>query len=509
MFTFIVTKSVTRDFHRDVTTKDFTYNHQKWAISFGRVEKYLGAYLVWRNPCVGMKCYVDFVFTIVNREHFSLNEVFSAKQCRFNVDQTVNGNRKLIPIGELPARNFTDENGEFQLEVSLSNVRSVFESDIRALPQVTQGQGHASSGHVPPSPSKGQKLETNCFIFGNCEWNVALYPQVGDLSSGGGTGSRDGTRLLVCLNRLTGFDHQCRVRYRVVLGEGDRRVDSGIVDDFSDSDGRCYGWTMKGTVGDLVRRGLIRVHVEMLVANMVSEVRVHSAASTATVPGSGASGSIGASGPPGVSAVPLAHAHALCYDRDKQSWSVEADGNTEFLRLKLIYKDILNVPRNHLRYVGWSAHVLRRHPKTGAREPVTVLNAPLGKYYAQDESDEGVLMETGIPMREIHDPCCRYSEGNNQIIVQIEWIESLLLFQATYHKYDDISRTQNYQMKREISALQAENYSLERQLFSYQKSLAYASSRGHYSDDLSTPDGYGHNHMHHPAYDERSLSETD
>ncbi|KAG8237330.1 hypothetical protein J437_LFUL016345 [Ladona fulva] len=31
---------------------------------------------------------------------------------------------------------------------------------------------------------------------------------------------------------------------------------------------------------------------------------------------------------------------------------------------------------------------------------------------------------------------------------------------------------------REISALQAENYSLERQLFSYQKSIAYAHSRG-------------------------------
>jgi len=30
---------------------------------------------------------------------------------------------------------------------------------------------------------------------------------------------------------------------------------------------------------------------------------------------------------------------------------------------------------------------------------------------------------------------------------------------------------------------------LERQLFSYQKSIAYAHSRGTYSDDLATPDG--------------------
>lgn len=45
--------------------------------------------------------------------------------------------------------------------------------------------------------------------------------------------------------------------------------------------------------------------------------------------------------------------------------------------------------------------------------------------------------------------------------------------------------------RREISTLQAENYSLERQLFSYQKSIAFAHSRGAYSYDAATPDGRG------------------
>lgn len=362
VFTFIVTKSVIRDFHRDVTTKDFTYNYQKWAITFNRVDKYLGAYLAWRNPCVGMKCYVDFVFSILNRGHFSLNEVFSAKQCRFTVDQTVNGNRKLISISDLHARNFTDENGEFILEVTLSNVRNIFESDIR-IPHSQPLSGH---------PGKTIKLETNYFIFGNFEWNIALYPpQQSD------SGSRE-SRPLVCLNRLTGFDHQCRVKYRVVLGEGERRIDSGILEDFSDNEGHGYGWPLKCQLSDLVRRGLIRVHLEMISANTVSEVKLC------------------------VSNVLGMSAH--CYDRDKQAWSIETDVNTEFLRLKIIYKDIYNVPRNHLRHVSWSAHVIRRHPKTGAKEPITVLGAPLSKYYVQDESDEGVIMETGIPMREVRTP---------------------------------------------------------------------------------------------------------
>ncbi|XP_076067742.1 uncharacterized protein LOC143040547 [Oratosquilla oratoria] len=80
-----------------------------------------------------------------------------------------------------------------------------------------------------------------------------------------------------------------------------------------------------------------------------------------------------------------------------------------------------------------------------------------------------------------------YLEDRKEITVQIEWVESLLLFQATYHKYDDVTRMHNFQMRREISALEAENYSLERQLISYHNSISYAHSRGTYEDD--PPDG--------------------
>lgn len=59
-------------------------------------------------------------------------------------------------------------------------------------------------------------------------------------------------RVSVFLNRCTGFDHQCRVRYSVVLGDGPRRVDSGPVDDVSDSDGKSYGWHPNARFQDLV-----------------------------------------------------------------------------------------------------------------------------------------------------------------------------------------------------------------------------------------------------------------
>jgi hypothetical protein len=64
-------------------------------------------------------------------------------------------------------------------------------------------------------------------------------------------GSGDG-RVSVYLNRLTGFDHQCRVRYSIVLGENDKRLDSGIMDDVSDTDGKGYGWHPRTRFNDLV-----------------------------------------------------------------------------------------------------------------------------------------------------------------------------------------------------------------------------------------------------------------
>lgn len=39
-----------------------------------------------------------------------------------------------------------------------------------------------------------------------------------------------------------------------------------------------------------------------------------------------------------------------CYDRDKQAWSFEADTHSDSLRVRVVYRDVRNVPRNHIRY---------------------------------------------------------------------------------------------------------------------------------------------------------------
>lgn len=82
VFTFVVTRSVTRDLERDVTSKEFSCGHQRWAITFSRTDKVLGVYLVWKSTSESVRVYVDFTFTLLNREHFSVNESFTGKQVR-------------------------------------------------------------------------------------------------------------------------------------------------------------------------------------------------------------------------------------------------------------------------------------------------------------------------------------------------------------------------------------------------------------------------------------------
>ena len=57
-----------------------------------------------------------------------------------------------------------------------------------------------------------------------------------------------------------------------------------------------------------------------------------------------------------------------------------------------------------------------------------------------------------------------YLFDKNKVRVEIEWTQSLLLFQATYQKCDDLVRMQHYQMRKDIDSLKLENSMLERRL---------------------------------------------
>ncbi|CAH0395520.1 unnamed protein product [Bemisia tabaci] len=52
-------------------------------------------------------------------------------------------------------------------------------------------------------------------------------------------------------------------------------------------------------------------------------------------------------------------------------------------------------------YVCWTAYLLRYHSKNGHVEPVRLPGAPFSHYYAQEVSDEGIIIETDISIKEV------------------------------------------------------------------------------------------------------------
>lgn len=71
-------------------------------------------------------------------------------QVRFSAEESTHGAARWILISDLQTRRFSDETGEFLLELSLANAMTVFETDIRVPPQLLNHHhhhpGHRGSG---------------------------------------------------------------------------------------------------------------------------------------------------------------------------------------------------------------------------------------------------------------------------------------------------------------------------------------------------------------------------
>jgi hypothetical protein len=370
-----------------------------------------------------MRVYIDFSFTLLNREHFSSNETFSGRQIKFTFDSPAQGNRRYIPVDDLYERNFTDSNGEFQLELTVANPRTLYETDLR-LPLSSPGSSssttslaatgggnhqrsasplpshhhhhnhhhhhqlggstgnlstlgqqanhvshhnsghhgslHLGHGHPPTQLPKTTKMETTYFAFGGFDWNLSVVVEPYSVTAAtsaagltlnlaaqlGGSHEREspshrsrsnqllagvgdpmpatiagvlgdhvgnGT-LALRLRRLTGVDHRSRSRYYISVGEGDRRLSSGLMDDISDAEGAGSVWCPRVRMQDVAPKGVLRLMVELVSSHTLSEALITLAPTTQVT---GTPGSIG-----GLSA-------GTCYDRDKQAWSFEADTHSE------------------------------------------------------------------------------------------------------------------------------------------------------------------------------------
>ena len=218
----------------------------------------------------------------------------------------------------------------------------------------------------PHSNAYQSKFETNYFTFGNYDWNLSVHPF--------GSRASDDGRPLVFLTRQTNFDHLCRVRYQVTLGQGDRVVGSDKLETIFDASGHGRPYSVACSLYNLTSsKGRLQLRTELSSVSAISEVQL----------------------------CPLDRNknRAHLYDRDKQAWMLETDLSMEYLKLRLYYADVRNVPRCYTRYVRWSLAVI---PARGSPRPVRALGAPFSFFYSQaDAEPEGFDMSTDIQVNEV------------------------------------------------------------------------------------------------------------
>ena len=153
-------------------------------------------------------------------------------------------------------------------------------------------------------------------------------------------------------------------------------------------------------------------------------------------------------------------------------------------------KDINKIPRNHLRLIQWRAFLVRKSKRwPGLRDPRQQLEMveflpgiQFSHYYAQEETDTGVMMETMVPTKDVKDGVNEFLEDGS-LRVRIVWKLNIQLFQSTYHQYDEIYRFQREQMVRDFQN------QTESSIFSSNNSIFYGNDS---IDDL--------NHLQLPEY---------
>jgi len=110
----------------------------------------VGASLLWRSSSSEVTVCLDFAFTLVNREHFAESKGFAASAAVFNAGNAARGSKTFVTVADLlthrwmnllkdtkkasliasPRPRFVDSNGEFLVEVRLSNATSAYVHDF-------------------------------------------------------------------------------------------------------------------------------------------------------------------------------------------------------------------------------------------------------------------------------------------------------------------------------------------------------------------------------------------
>jgi hypothetical protein len=274
VFTFLLPSKLVTDDNPDTYTKDVVYGYHKWTAYFIRTELHLGCFLKLQSACNGMKCQIDFSFTLLNREHFTRNETFIEKGCVFTTESSQHGRKNFVGLNDLLERDFTQVSGDYLIELEMRKINCSFECYVR-IPRETHSR-YASD----------TKLESSYFSYGLFDWSISLYPNEGSVEQD--------ENIAMQLHRHTSFDHICNVRYYVSIGENGA-FQSEELDQLVDIAGNGEVYIVNGSLNQLTKgRSSLKMKITMVSVVSISEVTLNVAGKSKS--------------------------RAHLYDRDKQAW---------------------------------------------------------------------------------------------------------------------------------------------------------------------------------------------
>ena len=151
--------------------------------------------------------------TLLNRELYSSNIHMTKKRVVFRYGEHLHGHQNLISIADLLTSRprYTDSNGEFLIELSLSRVRTVAEKDFLLQTRLFDPLKQKNC-------SAFAQLTSSQFNFGSFSWSVSVSPEPLDMSD----------KICIHLVReITTRQHTntmlSKLRYRFFTGQGESK----------------------------------------------------------------------------------------------------------------------------------------------------------------------------------------------------------------------------------------------------------------------------------------------
>ena len=146
----------------------------------------LGISLLWKTPSRGISVHLDLLVTLLNRENFMENQQFEISNANYYMaheddcnNRTIHGNRSFISIAELLSHRprFVDTNGEFQIEVRVSNIRTCFENDFTICSRIMNENGNSSGSNEGSFDYEAMEVKSETFVYGGFAWEAIVSPQ--------------------------------------------------------------------------------------------------------------------------------------------------------------------------------------------------------------------------------------------------------------------------------------------------------------------------------------------